>query len=547
MNISKIMKEFLPKHVGIPHMAKYAAIALVVVLAGSLAGCSMISKKNAEKNSAGQHVSDEEHTLYTCGMHPLVVQDKPGTCPICGMKLTPMKNNDSGAEANPEKSEGKGKILYWVAPMDPSYIRDEPGKSPMGMDLVPVYENDVSGGSLITIDPSVVQNMGVRTAVVKKGTISRNVRTSGHIDYDENRVAVVNSKISGWIEKLHVREVGAYVNKGDVLYEIYSPELVSAQQEYLLSMKSGSANIKSATRKRLEFWDIPESEIKNIEKSGVVSKSIAIKSPLSGYITNLYAVEGKFFTKGSDMMKIADLTHVWAYAHIFENEASLVKVGDPAIMNLSYLPGKKFEGVVDYVYPFLDTKTRDVQVRMSFPNPDLELKPQMYADVELSTSAINDTLLVPSESIMYSGEKRIAFVVRGEGKFQPREVVTGIEDGLGNIQILSGLAEDEYVVSSGQFLLDSESRLKEAIAKMISRDTKKIAPSASQDMPDNEEPMEMDKATFPDVTRGKYVCQMEGDDYYADEPGTCPKCGMDLVETEKLHEELHGATGHTNH
>ncbi len=472
---------------------------IVLVFGGFVAGqfvhlphiLSRISPDSPMKEAA-------DRILYwTCGMHPQVREDNPGTCPICGMNLTPVR--ESGGESagasksTPERApEGKGKILYWVAPMDPGYVRDEPGKSPMGMDLVPVYENDVAGGSTVTIDPSVVQNMGVRTAKVEKGPFSRVIRTVGHVDYDETRLSVINTKISGWIEKVHVQETGAYVEKGQPLYDIYSPALVSAQEEYLLSLDSGSKRISNAARKRLKFWDIPDSEIRTLEKTRKVRKTLTFSAPLSGYLTHLNAIEGKFFKKGADLFRIADLTTVWVYANIYENEAPLVKKGLKVTIELSYLPGKEYEGVVDYVYPYMDSKTRDIKVRIVMPNPALVLKPQMYATVRIASEVSGDALFVPTESIIHSGERTVVFVAKKAGKFQPREVITGVEDDSGNTRILSGLAQGEIVVTSGQFLLDSESKLREAIAKMMTSDEKESfenRASRSEHKQENEKPV----------------------------------------------------------
>lgn len=532
---------------------KTIAIIIIIGLGGfALGRFAHIPLSHGGDGGAAHKVADK--ILYwTCGMHPQIMEDKPGTCPICGMNLTPYRDNSGDDE---EKNSGdRGKILYWVAPMDPSYVRDEPGKSPMGMDLVPVYENDVAGGGTVSIDPSVVQNMGVRTGVVERTSLSRVIRTVGHVDYDETRLTIVNTKISGWIEKVYTQETGAYVEKGQPLYEIYSPELVAAQEEYILSIESGSKKIRDASRKRLKFWDIPDSEIAALEKSRQVSKTITFNAPDSGYLMQMNAIEGKSVNKGTDLFKIADLSTVWVYAHIYENEASFVKKGMAARMNLSYLPGKKYEGVVDYVYPYIDEKTRDIKVRIIFTNPELDLKPQMYANVIIESKISDDALVVPSEAIVRTGERSIVFVAKDAGKFQPREIQTGVEDDKGRTQVISGLANKEVVVISGQFLLDSESKLREAIEKMMSK-SKGSTDSAGAVNPDsgdggamemggesmNEEPASV--SAWPDPSKGKYVCPMETDDFYSDAPGDCPKCGMKLVDSQELHDELNGAHAH---
>ncbi|MDI6792035.1 MAG: efflux RND transporter periplasmic adaptor subunit [bacterium] len=470
---------------------KIKTILMVVILvaggfiAGQFINIPGLFTGGQHEDEAHVHVTTDEKgekQLYTCGMHPNVIQEGPGDCPICGMKLTPIRSSEDTESS--EKPKEERKILYWVAPMDPGYIRDEPGKSPMGMDLVPVYEDEVAGGSVITINPNVVQNMGVRTGVVEQGPLSRVIRTAGHVDYDETRLAVINTKISGWIEKVHVQKTGAHVQKGQSLYDIYSPELVAAQQEFLLSLESGSPTIQKAVRKRLEFWDIPKSEIQSLIRSRTVRKTLTINSRFSGIVVHLNAVEGMFFKQGSDLFRIADFSTVWVYAHIYENEVPYIKEGQTAFITLSYLPGKTYRGTVDYIYPYLDKKTRDIKVRLIFSNPDLELKPEMYANVKIESTISDKAIVIPAESIIHSGERTIVFVVKGEGKFQPREVEIGPEDDKGRTQILSGLAPGETIVVSGQFLLDSESKLREAIRKML--DAQSGKPSEHEEMEEME-------------------------------------------------------------
>lgn len=543
---------------------KMIVITVVLVLGVFVAGQFVNIGGLFTGQRHGQHeharAASDKKQLYTCGMHPNVIQEGPGNCPICGMKLTPIQDDGTSA-GSAEKPKGERKILYWVAPMDPSYISDKPGKSPMGMDLVPVYEDEVAGGSVITIDPNVVQNMGVRTAKVERGTLSRVIRAAGHVDYDETRLSVVNTKIDGWIEKVHVQKTGAYVEEGQPLYDIYSPELVAAQQEFLLSLESGSASIREAARKRLKFWDIPDAEIETLRKSRKIRKTITINSPTAGILTHLNAVEGKFFAKGSDLFRVADLSTVWVYAHIYENEVPYVKEGQKATMELSYLPGKTFEGTVDYVYPYLDKKTRDIKLRLVFENPGFELKPEMYANVKIESKLTDEAVIAPSESIVHSGERTVAFVVRDKGKFQPREVVIGPEDDKGRVQVISGLAPGETVVVSGQFLLDSESKLREVIQKMLdTRSGKEPMHKGHDSKIETQKPktsdhdarkhkMEEEKgkdaAQWPDLAKGKYVCPMEEDNYYSDEPGRCPVCGMEIVDTQELRDELHG--DHSEH
>ncbi len=461
-----------------PSTAKVAAITAVLTLVLAGAGAYLLGlvrppgKGEDAGPSAAVQAAQDEPTLYSCGMHPWIISEGPGTCPICGMELTPKRDEPAGPSAAGTGGKKERKILYWRAPMDPTEIYDRPGKSKMGMDLVPVYEDEVVGGVEIRIDPVIQQNMGIRTAPVEKGPLVRTIRTYGHVTYDETRTAKVSPKFSGWIEKLYVDFTGQLVKKGDPLFEIYSPELVSAQEEYLVAYRSlrnvqGGADLLEAARRRLEYWDIPADQIRAIERRGEVRRTLLIRSPFTGVVTHKNAVEGAFVKAGQPVYQIADLSRVWVEAHIYEYELPWVKVGQEAEMALPYLPGRVFRGKVTYVYPYLQRKTRDVVIRLEFENPDLELKPDMYADVVLKTAVAGEGLMIPSEAVIRSGERNVVFVVKGDGKFTPREVKLGLELDGGKVQVLSGLAPGELVVTSGQFLLDSESKLKEAVQKML--------------------------------------------------------------------------------
>lgn len=366
------------------------------------------------------------------------------------------------------------KILYWRAPMNPTEIYDKPGKSAMGMDLVPVYEEDIVDEAAIKIDPVTQQNMGIRTAEVKKGPLVRIIRTYGHITPDETLTAQVSSKTNGWIEKLYVDFAGKYVKRGQPLYDIYSPELVAAQEEYLVAYRNLSGRLGKSgrdllhsSRRRLEYFDVSASEIKAMEKSGRTNKTVMIRSPLSGYVIQKKAEEGAFVRAGSMVFRIADLSRIWVETHIYEYELSWVTQGQEAEMTLLYLPGEVFSGRVSYVYPYLQPKTRDLIIRLEFENPDMKLKPDMYADVRIKAKIEGEGLIIPSEAVIRSGERNLVFVTRGEGKFSPRDVTLGLSLDDGRVQILTGLTQGESVVTSGQFLLDSESKLKEAVQKML--------------------------------------------------------------------------------
>jgi Cu(I)/Ag(I) efflux system membrane fusion protein/cobalt-zinc-cadmium efflux system membrane fusion protein len=386
------------------------------------------------------------------------------------------------AEAKPVEAKGK-KILYWRSPMDPTFISDKPGKSPMGMDLIPVYEGEenLTGGPTVAIDPVTIQNIGVQAAPVKQMELYREIRTVGHLDYNEEKLYRVNIKFSGWIEKLFVDQTGQPVRHGQPMLEIYSPELVTTQEEYLVALESakklgdspfaeisgGANSLLESSRRRLLYWDITTQQIKDLEEKGIISKTMTLYAPVHGIVISKMAEQGMRVTPGMDLYRIADLSSMWVHAHIYEYEVPWIKLGQPVEMELSYIPGKVFQGKVDYVYPYLDRKTRDVNIRLVFPNPDLELKPEMYANVRIGSRLGYAVTAVPEGAVIRTGKRNVAFVAKGGGKFEPRDVVLGPEGQEGFVQVMAGLQPGEEVMTSAQFLLDSESRLKEAIQKML--------------------------------------------------------------------------------
>ncbi len=421
--------------------------------------------------------------LYTCGMHPQVLSETPGTCPICGMNLTPVKVETGTTRKAKASAGGERKVKYWRAPMDPNFVSDRPGKSPMGMDLIPVYEDESAAGDdvAITISPVVVQNMGVRTAPVERKPIVRTVRTVGSIDYDEQMVRDVTTKFDGWIEELFADYTGQQIEKGKPLFSVYSPQIYSSQEEYLLAMRNKDSvmsetlpeaardmrSLAQSARLRLELFDIGDQEIDELARRGKPSRTVTIRSPHTGIIVEKMARDGMQIRPGMKLYTIADLSRVWVYVDIYENEVAFVKVGQDATMELSYLPGKRVQGKVVYVYPTVDTKTRTVKVRLEFDNPHLELKPGMFADVQLKADLGREGLQVPRSAVIDTGKRQVAFVALGEGRFEPRSIRTGVSLSEDYIEVLDGLGGGELVVTSGQFLLDSESKLREAVLKMI--------------------------------------------------------------------------------
>ncbi|VAX35880.1 Probable Co/Zn/Cd efflux system membrane fusion protein [hydrothermal vent metagenome] len=404
-------------------------------------------------------------------------------------------SSQQGTSSVKADKSGK-KIAYYQSPMDPTYISEKPGKDTMGMDMVPVYEGEepVAGG--VRIDPATVQNIGVRSEVITKRILERNIRAVGRVTYDEKKVAYINTKIGGWIEKLYVDYEGQEVKQDDPLLEIYSAELVSTQQEYLLALeynkKMQESNIEeisnrsqtlvNSARKRLEYWDVPQKHIKELEQTGEVKKTLMIHSPATGVITHKTALEGQYIKPGENLYRIADLSTIWVYADIYEYELPWIKSGQTTEMTLSYLPGKVFTGKITYVYPYLEKKTRTIKVRLEFDNPTGELKPDMYTEVKINTAPSTSVVAVPKESIIHSGRRKVLIIDKGEGLFEPRDVLIGMET-KGFYEILHGAKEGEKVVTSAQFLIDSESQLTEAISKML-KAKKEEGKKMKMDMPE---------------------------------------------------------------
>jgi len=419
--------------------------------------------------------------LYELGFKSVVDRDQSGSSVLIGSQALAAKQDLKAGMVDPKTGK---KIKYWTSPMDPTYISDEPGKSPMGMDLVPVYEGEGEGkgpASTIRIDPVTMQNMGVRFGRVQRKALIKDIRTVGNVMYDETKIFKVNLKFSGWIEKLYVDFVGESVKKGQPLFDIYSPELVTAQEEYLLALKhysslsnssysrisEGAKRLLEASRTRLRFWDLTEEQIAAIGATGKAKKTLTVYSPATGVVTQKDAFEGHYVKEGEHQFEIVDLSTVWVDVDVYEYELPWVRKGMAAEMELSYIPGKRFKGKVLFIYPYLDPKTRTATLRLEFPNRDYQLKPGMYADIYLKSVVAKNSLVIPQEAVIDSGMRKIVFVALGDGKFQPRDVNIGLEGNGDEYQVLDGLSEGEEIVLSAQFMLDSESRLRETIQKML--------------------------------------------------------------------------------
>ncbi len=365
-------------------------------------------------------------------------------------------------------SEGKKEILYWVAPMDPNYRRDKPGKSPMGMDLIPFYAGADEDDNMVSISPTVVQNLGVRTARAELTRLWRGIDTVGYVDYDESKVSHIHLRTEGWIEKLAVESEGDRFKKGEFLFDIYSPKLVNAQEELVTALASGNKGLIRATKERLSALGISTTQIKQLQKNKKVKQRISIYAPQDGVVSDLPVREGMFVKPTMKVMTLGDLSSVWLLAEVFERQSAWVEVGQPAEVSLSYIPGKTWQGKVEYIYPSLDPKTRTLKVRLRFDNPGEKLKPNMYANVKIFGGAKENTIVIPLEGLIRTGREERVIVAAGDGKFEARNVKAGIESG-DYVEILEGVNEGDNIVISGQFLIDSEASMRASISRMTDK------------------------------------------------------------------------------
>jgi len=368
----------------------------------------------------------------------------------------------ASADTVPEQEK---EILYWVAPMDPNFRRDKPGKSPMGMDLIPYYSDSGESDNSVRISPAVVQNLGVRTSKAELTRLWRGIDTVGYVDYDESKVSHIHLRTEGWIEKLAVESEGERVKKGDFLFDVYSPKLVNAQEELVTALASGNNGLISATKERLSALGISSSQIKVLEKNKKVKQRISIYAPQDGVVSVLPVREGMFVKPSQKVMTLGDLSSVWLLAEVFERQSQWVEVGQDAEVNLSYIPGKSWNGKVEYIYPSLDPKTRTLKVRLRFENPGERLKPNMYANVKIFGGAKENTIVIPLEGLIRSGREERVILALGDGRFEARNVKAGIESG-NYVEILEGVQEGDDIVTSGQFLIDSEASMRASLNRM---------------------------------------------------------------------------------
>jgi RND family efflux transporter MFP subunit len=450
------------------------------MLAAAVGGGGFAADSSSQADATNTAAAGK--TLYTCGMHPWIIQDHPGNCPICGMKLEPV-HKMAGATA-----------------------------------------------AAITMDPATVQLMNIQTTEITSGPLRRTIRTVGTIDYNETALADVNTKFKGWIEKLDVDATGELVHRGEPLFEIYSPELYSAEAEYLAVLNatndvSGLAQ-RAAALDKLKFFDISDAQIAALAKAGEPRRTLAILAPADGFVIEKNIVQGQMVDAGMKLYRLADLGIVWVYAQVYEQDLPCVQLGQEATVKLSSLPDREFRGRVTYIYPTVDEKTRTARVRLEFENPGYFLKPGMFVSAQMISELKPSALLVPDSAVLRSGEKNTVFVALPGGKFDPRTVGLGLEAEHDQYEVVSGLRAGERVVTSGQFMLDSESQLREAIEKMRGAAGATMAMLAATSLHETEPA----PATNAETEATVYVCPMpEHVSITYDHPGKCPICGMTLV------------------
>lgn len=358
----------------------------------------------------------------------------------------------------------QAKPLYWIDPMEPQRHYPGSGKSSMGMDLVPIYSPSDNQNTL-HISPTIVENLGIQTALVIKGSLPRRIDTVGYIQPNDNNITHIHTYVDGWLQTLSVKAVGEPVHTGQLLFQLYSPTLVNAQSEYVLALNSGNPALINAAQKQLLALQISPQQIQQITQSRQINRLVDIYASQNGIVAALNVREGMRVTPDIEVMSLVDLSNVWMMSDIDETEANWVKVNDPVEAHIAAFPGKIWQGRVDYIYPTINATTRTLQVRIWFDNPSLDLKPNMYADVTILAQPKNEVLSIPLAALIRGSHHDHVICYLGEGHFQVKQVTAGIESGE-RVEILSGLSAGERVVTSGQFLLDSEANLTAGLQRL---------------------------------------------------------------------------------
>lgn len=511
-------------------------LAIVAVLAGTfLAGYNIVQR--SQHRSHGSHEAGQAQATYYCPMHPSYTSERPGDCPICNMRLVKRETSQQSQQPSavsrqqtlkdicylhncPMVHQGKPcpmlvvakpgekvtcpicgthvaeaatrpkekTILYWTDPMIPGYKADKPGKSPMGMELVPVYQEDAAGSSQtmsdvegyarILLSPQKQQLIGVRTATAARRRMDKIIRTVGRVMADETRIVHVHPKVEGWLRELYAKYEGDAVTKGQPLFSFYSPDFVTTQQEYLTArqalaevpstaspeLAAVAQNNVAAARQRLLWWDISEAQVQELEQRGTPQETLVLTSPIDGVVLAKNVWAGMFMERGADFYHVADLSTVWVNLDLYEYDLPLVRVGQQARISLSHNAQQHVQGTITFVTPTVKPETRTATARLEVPNPTGTLRPGQYATAELIVE-LGERLAVPAEAIMATGSRAIVFVDQGQGMLEPRDVTVGVTaDGF--TEVTQGIAEGERIVTSGNFLIDSESRLKAALEGM---------------------------------------------------------------------------------
>jgi membrane fusion protein, copper/silver efflux system len=469
-------------------MKKIAWSALIAVVIAALP----IAIASCHRSENRVQKAGQEKLIYHCPMHPNYFSEKPGDCPICGMKLVPVADQGGTASAPPG--------------------------------------NAATTGGGVRIDPATVQNIGVTTEVAVSRNLTKEIRASANISLDETSVAIVSSKVMGWVEKLYVDYTGQSVYKGQPLLTIYSPDLVSTEEEYLQSLRylgtlsattslearKGAEELVASTRRRLINWDISESEIEALGKRGTPQKTLTLYAPSGGVALEKAVVAGQSIQPGAVLYRIADIGTIWAIASIFQDDLPSVKVGMTAKIEVPSIRDTSFTGKVAFIAPLLDEGTKTAAVRIAVRNTrGVTLKPGMFANAVIESPLGGNGVSVSRQSVLPTGKRDLVVLALGNGYFKPVEVKLGASAG-NFVQVLEGIKEGDTVVSSAQFLIDAESDMREAVKRMSAGGAAAMKAGA---------------AVSPSSTVQKaiYTCPMDPE-IVSDKPGKCPKCGMDLVK-----------------
>jgi RND family efflux transporter MFP subunit len=443
------------------------AIAVVFfILCGFLGGWGF-NRWYTEQQAKNDAAKSGRKILYWHDpMHPWYKSDKPGIAPDCNMPLEPVYADEPAAAAQ----QAERKVLYYRDPKDPNYRSDKPGLNPAtGNDLEPVYDEPAPGTVQVSAEKQ--QLIGVRFGTVEAASATRTFRTVGRVAIDETKIVRVHPRVEGWIERVHVDYTGDYVKQGEPLLTLYSPEMLASQQEYLLALRGAKVLKESpvpdadrqasalieASRRRLELFDLSEAQVQQVAATGKPIRDITLFAPTSGFVMARNAFPKQRVMPETELYQIADLSRVWIMADVFEAEAASVRMGQTATVRLPY-GGRTFTARVTHILPTVDPQTRTLKVRLEAANPGTELKPDMYVDVDFTVGG-GERLTVPGEAVINTGTRQTVYIDRGNGQFEPRSVQTGEQVG-DRIVVVSGLKAGERVVTSGNFLIDSESQLR---------------------------------------------------------------------------------------